>query len=90
VADALKELSKINHLIANPETQLGIERVFQMEDARKSRLLKWIELIESDCMNTHIIFVRNTYDNFTTVNDFDANSICNITKNEAMILIAHV
>jgi acetolactate synthase small subunit len=46
VADALKELSKINHLIANPETQLGIERVFQMEDARKSRLLKWIELIE--------------------------------------------
>lgn len=46
ISDAMKEISKIVHLISDPKTQFDIERIFQTDDARHTRLLKWIELVE--------------------------------------------
>jgi hypothetical protein len=45
-ADGLKELYKVLHLIGNPSVRGELERLLNTENARKSRVLKWIELVE--------------------------------------------
>jgi hypothetical protein len=45
-ADGLKELYKGIHLIGNPSVRGELERLLNTENARKSRVLKWIELVE--------------------------------------------
>lgn len=46
VGDGLKVIYKVIHLITDDVIQGDLERLLRTEDARKSRILKWIEAVE--------------------------------------------